>query len=232
MSIARSVFSGPAPSAREGRLRFAVVGIGAISGAHLAGLAGSASAEVAAVCEIDPDRAARAAVETGAQSFDPVDAVLADPEIAAVDLELPHDQHLEMASRALRAGKHVLLEKPLAPSERECLAIDALAKANAVIIGVAENTPFIDAYVAASRLVRDRALGAPRLIRTLISGSSFLKFSNTGHWKTKVAHCIGGGIYDAGPHSFFLLRWLFGDSSHVQAVANRLIESKGKTTPW
>ena len=210
----------------DDRLRFAVVGLGAISPAHLAGLTGATdAARLVAVCDTDVAKADQVAAEWGVRPLYALDAVLADPDIDALDMALPHDQHFAAASRALSAGRHVLMEKPLAPTADECRELGALAEAHGVTLGVAENTPFVDGYIAARRMVEDGVLGAPRLLRTLISGSSFRKFSNTGHWKTTAAHGIGGTIFDAAPHSIFLLRWLFGDIAHVHAVTNRLIAS-------
>src|SRR5205085_2754782 len=83
----------------------------------------------------------------------------------------PHHLHYEVASRALEAGKHVLIEKPMAPSEKECASLIALAKSKGLAISVAENTPFVQAYVEVERIVRSGTVGRPRLIRTFIYGS-------------------------------------------------------------
>ncbi len=75
----------------------------------------------------------------------------------------------------------------------------------------------------AERLLQAGALGEPRLIRTLISGSEVERLSDTTSWKGRRDGTIGGAIFDAGPHSFYLLKWLFGAIAGVQAVQHRLI---------
>ena len=209
----------------EGRVGFGIIGLGSISRYHVKGLVeATGCARVAAVCDTAPGVAERVAAETGATAYTDYRELLKDPAVAAVDLPLPHHLHYEVASRALEAGKHVLIEKPMAPSERECASLIALAKSEGVAISVAENTPFVQAYVEVERIVRSGTVGRPRLIRTFIYGSEVDRLNDTKSWKGRAAGTIGGAIFDAGPHSFYLLKWLFGEIESVRAFKNKFVE--------
>lgn len=210
----------------HGELGFGVIGLGLISNAHLKGLQDAAEhARIVAVCDTKPEVAKRVAQQIGATPYTDYRELLADPEVAAIDAPLPHNLHFEVAAAALRAGKHVLLEKPMAPTSRECAELIELARSHGLTLSVAENTPFVAAYSAVRDLLQTGALGRPRSVRTLISGSEVERLSDRSSWKGRTDGTIGGAIFDAGPHSFYLLKWLFGDVAEVQAVANKVIET-------
>jgi predicted dehydrogenase len=208
----------------NGRLGIGLVGLGIISRAHRLGYERAADrAAVVAVCDRDAALAASVAAELGARAYTELDDLLADPEVAAVDLTLPHHVHYSAASAALAAGKHVLVEKPMALTSAECSALIEQARSAGLALGVAENTPFVAAYQAVEKLVRSGAIGEPRLARTLISGSEVERLRDTSLWKGRRAGSGGGAIFDAGPHSFYLLRWLLGELRTVRGFHHRLI---------
>jgi predicted dehydrogenase len=208
----------------SGSLGIGLVGLGQISRAHRAGYARAGGrARVVAVCDQDGERAAEAAAELGARSYTSLGDLLGDPDVAAVDLTLPHDVHFAAASEALSAGRHVLVEKPLALSSDECRSLIEQARESRLALGVAENTRFVAAYLAVERLLRSGALGEPRFARTFISGSEVRRLRDRDLWKGRQAGSGGGTIIDAGPHSFYLLRWLLGELATVRAFHHRLV---------
>src|SRR5881392_2447010 len=101
-------------SVSERRVGFGVIGLGSISRYHVKGLVEAADcARVVAVCDTSPGAAERVGSETGAKAYTDYRELLKDPNVEAVDLPLPHHLHYEVANRALEAGKHVLVEKPM-----------------------------------------------------------------------------------------------------------------------
>ena len=204
---------------------FGIIGLGLISRAHVEGLRNAApDARIVAVCDTNRPLAERIGSELGAKVYLDYRELLADPAVAAIDAPLPHHLHFEIAAAALRAGKHVLLEKPMAPTTRECAELIGLAATRGLSLSVAENTPFVAAYLAVQDLLRAGAIGRPRLIRTLIYGSEIERLSDVSNWKGRAAGTIGGAIFDAGPHSFYLLKWLFGEVATTQAITNKIVE--------
>jgi predicted dehydrogenase len=208
----------------SGRLGVGLVGLGIISRAHLAGYARAAEkARVVAVCDQDADRAATVARDLGARAYSSLSALLEDPDVTAVDLTLPHHVHFEATAASLAAGRHVLVEKPFALTSDECRSLISQAHEASLTLGVAENTRFVAAYRTVERLLASGALGEPRLARSFISGSEVARLRDTSLWKGRAAGSGGGAIFDAGPHSFYLLRWLLGELATVRGFHNRLI---------
>ena len=113
-------------------INYAVVGAGWISQqAFLPGVVQSGNSRVAAIVTGDRAKAARLADFYGIGTvvgYDGYDTLLASPEIDAVYIALPNHMHADYAIRAARAGKHVMVEKPLAVSEDEALAMIAAAR--------------------------------------------------------------------------------------------------------
>jgi predicted dehydrogenase len=205
---------------RDHRIGFGLAGLGRISRAHRRGFRqAAADARLVAVCDVDRLLANHTGDELGVRAYADLDEMLEASEVEAVNLALPHNLH----SPALEAGKHVLIEKPMAPTAAECSDLIALARAKGLSLGIAENTRFVGAYIEAERILRQGKLGTPRLVRTFIYGSSIVRLGHPPSWKSRASGTIGGTIFDAGPHSFYLLAWLFGDFAQLQATMNRIV---------
>lgn len=116
-------------------LSLALVGCGRISGAHLEAVA-AVPEQVRLAAVVDPDlaRAQAAGAPFGASAYDTMEPVLADPAIDAVLIASPNALHADQALAALRAGKHVLVEKPAAETAAQAAALSAEAKERGLIL--------------------------------------------------------------------------------------------------
>ena len=117
-------------------MHFAVAGCGVISRFHLDAIR---SIEDAALCGVyDPvEASARAAAQAyGTRAYPDYDALLADPQVDAVCICTPSHLHAPLALQAVAAGKHVLIEKPVALTLEDCDAVAAAARAAGVQVGV------------------------------------------------------------------------------------------------
>jgi predicted dehydrogenase len=202
-----------------------LIGLGAIHEAHVDGYQRCADARVAAVCDVDADLAQRKARLYGARMYTDYRELLASGGIDAVDIMLPHSLHEVVASAAVKQGKHVLVEKPLAPSSAAIIRLIDLAEVTGRTLAVAENTRFVSAYAAIDAVLRSDLIGTPQVVRTLICGSEVSRLANGGTWKGNRNGSGGGVIMDAGVHSFYLIRWLFGQVKLLHAHAERRIEA-------
>lgn len=205
------------------KVRIGIVGLGRIARSHAAGYAAVADvAEVAGFCDIDPERAAQFGQEFGGTAYRDLDELIRDPRIDAVDLILPHNLHRDAALAVLGAGKHLLMEKPLANTYRESVEILEAAGAAGVTFMVAENTRYVSAYVAAEAVLRRGIIGTVVQARTALYSHEKTRLSQPAFWGNSYA--TGGGlILDSGTHSFYLLKWLLGEVRDLVAHATQLL---------
>jgi predicted dehydrogenase len=204
------------------RLRVGLIGLGAISYAHEAGYAELGEAcQLTALCDIDELEASSRASAAGAAPYTDYAALVAQPDVDLVDITAPHLMHYPIARAALLAGKHVLVEKPIAVTSQQGAELIALATKRGLTFGVAENTRFVTAYQQALPVLQSGQLGEIRTVRTLIAGSEVHRIKNPRLWHGKAPY--GGVILDSAVHHFYLFKWWFGGVRDLQAFASRIV---------
>lgn len=187
-----------------------LIGLGGINRVHAMGYQLTPEhAQVVAACDSVETVANERAAELGATPYLDYRALLEDDRVDSVDITLPHYLHYPVVQAALEAGKHVLVEKPFAVEAGQCRELIDLARERGLRLAVAENTPFVGAYLATKRILEEGTLGHIYTVRTLIYGSEVTRL-RAGGWTALREQAGGGVIIDAGVHSFYLLEWLFG----------------------
>ncbi len=213
-------------------LNLAFVGCGAISRYHLDGIkAFEDRIRVTAAVDPDLERAERIARETGARVFPSMAEAVAEGGFEAVDLMLPHDLHEAVAIQAFQAGKHVLLEKPMAPTLDSCNRIMAAAKAAGTVFMVAENAQYWPEILEARRIIESGAIG-----EVITARAAFCMefddywFKEKSPWRYERSRAGGGIAIDGGSHWIRPLRMWMGEiDAVVAAVDNPLKRMEGES---
>jgi predicted dehydrogenase len=200
-------------------IRYGVVGAGWISQiAFLPGVPLTGNSRTTALVSGNEGAARRLAEFhdiPNVYGYDQYDAMLAADVVDAVYIALPNSLHAEFAIRAARAGKHVLVEKPLALSVVECEAMIAAAAEAGVFLMTAYRLHNEPGNLHALQLVRDGAIGDPRAFLSLFSFAA----APDNH-RLKSAHW-GGPLQDIGIYCLNAVRHLFGDEPRtVSAMRN------------
>lgn len=155
--------------------RFGVIGLGNWGRLHARVYADEPGAVLAGLCDLDLGRAAAAGEELGvAGVFTDYRDLLADPAIDAVSVALPDFLHREVAVAASRAGKAVLLEKPLATTEEDARAIVAAAEAGPAPLMVDFHNRWSPPFQALKAALDDGTLGEPHLIAYRLNDTRFV----------------------------------------------------------
>jgi glucose-fructose oxidoreductase len=141
----------------------------------------------------------------GTFSYDQYDDCLKSGLVDAVYIALPNSMHAEYSIRAAQAGIHVLVEKPMAVTEKQCIAMIRAAQKHKVKLMVAYRLHFEEANLKAVDLVRSGKLGAARFFT-----SAFALQVRPGNIRTK-AELGGGTLYDLGIYCINAARYLFQD---------------------
>lgn len=190
------------------QVRYAVVGAGWISQiAFLPAVAQVRQAEVATIVSGNRDAAGRLAGIHGIPEvldYGDYDALLASDRIDAVYIALPNSLHADFAIRALKAGKHALVEKPLAPTLAECEAMIAAAQASGAFLMTAYRLHHDPGTCEVLARIREGVIGDPRVF-----SSVFAFQSDAGNHRLKARHW-GGPLQDIGVYCLNAARHVFG----------------------
>lgn len=199
-------------------LGLAVIGCGGITrSAHLPAIAALGDRlRLVATVDIDLAAAARAAAPFGARAFADADAAIDDPSVEAVLIATPEDSHAALTLAAVAAGKHVLCEKPIAPTLEEADRMIAGAEAAGVVFMVAHSRRFTRRYMEVERLLRAGRIGRLRLVRENERrprgfGPGGERSFRPDHWTGDPARCAGIALL-AGIHEADVLCWLAGQT--------------------
>ena len=201
-------------------IKYAVVGAGWISQqAFLPGVGQSANSKVVAIVTGDSDKAARLANFYGVGQivdYNGYDALLRSPDVDAVYIALPNHLHADYAVRAARAGKHVLVEKPLATSEQDALAMIAAAREAGVFLMTAYRLHNEPGTVAVLEHIRNDAIGRPLFFQSVFSFQAA-----AGNHRLKAASW-GGPLQDVGVYCVNAARHIFAEEpSEAMAMVHR-----------
>lgn len=194
-----------------------ILGAGFFGAYHARAIAQARGVYLAAVCAEEQPLADSFAREHGGKPYGDWRAMLDDPAVRAVAIAAPHHLHCPLAIAALAAGKHVLLEKPMALSVTECTRIIAAAEASRAKLMVGQIMHFVWPCMVAHDILARGDLGRP------ITGSSALMKvwmeSNRREWHLDPA--FGGGmLMTAGIHALDQLIWLMaGRIASVSAAS-------------
>ena len=196
-------------------IEVAILGAGFMGTTHAAGWkALGPRARVRWVSSRSTQKAARVAERVGAQPTTDLFAPLEDPAIAAVDVCLPTSLHRAACERAFAAGKHVLLEKPIALTREDADAILAASKRAGRVLVVGLVLRFFAEYVEIERRVRARELGRPMTVSTYRLSPP----PDWNDWMRDPAQS-GGPAVDLLIHDFDQMNWLLGRPKQVFARA-------------
>lgn len=211
-------------------LAFGICGLGFMGRTYFAHLRHHARARVAAVFDrderrrrgewggpvgnLDPAQGGWAEMD-GVRPCADIDALLDDPSVDVVAVTLPTPLHADVSIRALAAGKHVICEKPMALSLRDCDRMLAAADAAGRTLMIAQCIRFWPQYETIARLVADGAVGRVRYLGLRRVGCP--PTYSSGNWMLDHRQS-GGGIFDLHIHDVDFAQVLLGTPRSVVAV--------------
>lgn len=208
-----------------------IIGCGKISQVrHIPEYADNSNCKLIAFFDFNKERAQALAEKYGARACDSLEELLADPQIDAVSVCVANVAHCEVTVKALKAGKHVLCEKPMAITLEECELMVKTAEECGRKLMIGQNQRFAEAHAKAKQLIDEGAIGKVLTFRTSFGHSGPENWSvdpgkNTWFFDPKLAAM--GVMADLGIHKTDLIQYIIGQN--VKKVSARLvtIDKKG-----
>lgn len=211
------------------KIKVGIVGCGGIANyKHLPSLSKLADVEIVAFCDILEDRAQKAANEygaAGAKVFTDYKQLLKIEEIKVVHVLTPNVSHAEITIAALKAGKHVMCEKPMAKTAAEARAMLEASKSTGKLLSIGYNGRSDAAQMQGRRLVEEGALGDIYYTKAVA-----LRRRGVPCWGVFLnKEAQGGGpLIDIATHSVDRVMWLTNNYD-VESVTGSIFQKLGKT---
>jgi UDP-N-acetylglucosamine 3-dehydrogenase len=194
-------------------MKIGVIGAGFIGAIHLNAYANMPEVEVVGVADTLPETAAAGAAVVGARAYSSYEGLIAAEEVEIVDVCLPTTYHRELALKAAREGKHVILEKPIARTLEDAEAILEAFSGEGGRLFVGHVLRFFPEFARIKQTIAAGELGTIGVARTS-RRSPFLTGWNDWYADWRMS---GGVLLDLVIHDFDFLRWSLGEVKRVYA---------------
>jgi UDP-N-acetyl-2-amino-2-deoxyglucuronate dehydrogenase len=204
--------------AAQGSHGFGIVGCGVIAPTHANAIAGLHGAHLVAVTDIVPEKAKAFAEERGVAWEADLDALLARRDIDVVSVCVPSGLHADIGVRAARAGKHLVVEKPIDVTVAAADRLLDAAESAGVLLTVISQHRFDTGPRRLRELVDEGRLGRLILGDAIIKWYRSQGYYESGDWRATWALDGGGALMNQGVHYVDLLAWIMGPVQEVTAL--------------
>ncbi|BBI35380.1 Gfo/Idh/MocA family protein [Cohnella abietis] len=199
------------------QIRIGVIGTGSISETHLNAYSQNPNATISAICDLNEDRARQVATKYGAsKTYTDYNALLADPDIDAVSICTWNNTHASISIAALKAGKHVLVEKPLCRTVAEALEVQEAVRESGKLLQIGYVRRFDPNVVMLREFADQGEFGDLYYAKA----STIRRLGNPGGWFADVERSGGGPLIDIGVHVIDLCWYLMGRPKVKTVSAN------------
>jgi len=212
-------------SAPNPPLRVAIAGLGFGAKVHLPALRACPTAEPVALWHPRPERLDAACQEAELPGHSDFAQLVADPAVEAVVIATPPGPRFALAQQALEAGKHVMLEKPVALCAEQAEALQRLALERKLTVAVDFEYRAVPLFQQLAQLVASGELGELYLVKLDWLMASRADAQRPWNWYSQVSE--GGGVLGAlGTHAFDTLHWLVGPTRSLRAHLSTAIKQR------
>lgn len=204
-------------------VKVGIIGAGSISDFHLKAYQSNPDVEIYAICDLNEQRAKDKAAQYGAKVVHTdYHEMLKDPELDAVSICTWNNTHAPISIAALRAGKNVLVEKPLCTTVEEALEVEKAVKETGKILQVG----FVRRYEPSTRVLKE-FIDSGDLGEIYYAKASYIRrLGNPGGWFADIERSGGGPLIDLGVHIIDICWYLMGKPK-VKSVSGNVYHKLG-----
>ena len=212
-----------------------IIGSGSIAEiGHCPSIQALPNAELAALCDTNTDFLASMAKKwEPRKTYTDYTDLIADPDVQVVIVATPNRVHAQQAIDAMRAKKHVIVEKPFACTHDEAWAMVDVCKKEGVFLMAGTNQRFWEQNVIARQLIADGFIGQPMMGRSSLHESWGLYHEQLAftQFRSTPSEAAAGALFDLGAHRADLLTFLMGSMpKRVVGIVKRLVTPAEYTT--
>lgn len=202
------------------KLQSAIIGCGNIYANHANSLLNSDFGELVAVVDIDEEKAKTAAAKYNCKHYTNYKEMLKDDSIDVVHICTPHYLHSTMAIDCMRAGKHVLTEKPMDINTERTLEMIKAKNEYGKFLGVSFQNRYNDTSIEVKRIIEEGSLGKVKGIKAIITWNRNKDYYLSGEWRGKWETEGGGTLINQSIHTLDLMQWFCGEIESIKGSAD------------
>lgn len=200
------------------QIKFGVVGLGNIGSRHLAVIDAEERSSLVSVCDIEIEKSKHFAAMYGeVPYFTNYSEMLQKSDAEVISICTPHGLHASMAIEAARAGKHILVEKPMALTHQEAEAMITVAQQAGVRLMVVKQNRYNTPIALTKKALDDGRLGRIYMVLCNVLWNRHQDYYGDSNWRGKLS-LEGGSLYTQVSHFIDLLIWWFGDIIDARTI--------------
>ena len=198
-------------------IKFAVVGVGSIGSRHLAVIEAESRARLVDICDIKSDVCEKYSVLYNVRAYSDFAQMLGKTSADVINICTPHGLHAPMAIEAAKAGKHILVEKPMALTVEDTYRMDEAARKNGVRLMVVWQNRHNVPIKLAKKALEDKALGQIYMVHCSVFWNRPQSYYDRSSWLGR-KELEGGALYTQCSHFIDLMIYMFGDIQRVNSI--------------
>ena len=207
------------------KIKFGILGCGLISSVHADAINRIFNAELVGVADSNYDFAVNFAQKQGVKAFTDYNEMLSCSEIDVVCICTPSSFHAQNAIDALKMGKHVVLEKPMALSTKDADLVIKTSKETNKLVTVISQLRFSEDIVRVKNLIESGAFGKITLCELNMRYYRSPEYYSTSPWKGTLKFDGGGALMNQGIHGIDLLQFVVGEITNVVGKTKTLVHN-------
>ncbi|MFA6571884.1 MAG: Gfo/Idh/MocA family oxidoreductase [Bacteroidota bacterium] len=202
------------------KIKFAIVGCGNIGKRHIAVIDAEARAEISAICDIDSAKCEeQSKLYNSLKCYNDFEQMLKETDADIISICTPHGLHAQMTVSAAKAGKNVLVEKPMALTVKDCKTMIETAKNYYVKLFVVKQNRYNVPIALAKEAVDSGHLGRIFMVQCNVLWNRHQEYYSSSNWRGN-KELEGGSLYTHVSHFIDLMIWWFGDIIEAKTVTD------------
>ncbi len=204
------------------RLGFAIIGTGNISTVHINAIKNIENAELKAIMSHDKNRADEFARKYNVKAYYDIDELLKDNNVNVVDIVSYHDLHVKYAMKSAKAGKHVIVEKPIGTNIEGIDELIESCNKNNVKLTVISQHRLDESLVMAKKRLTSGEFGRILFVNVDLISNKSENYYKESIWRASKKRAGGGVLMMKAIHLIDVLIWIFGDVESVYGKINNI----------
>jgi UDP-N-acetyl-2-amino-2-deoxyglucuronate dehydrogenase len=205
------------------KMRFGIIGCGVIGPTHAEAISSLSDAQLVAVTDVVPEKVQQLADKYQVKAYTDMQQMFEHEQLDIIDICTPSGMHGEHACQAMRAGYHVIVEKPMEIKRERIDEMLRVQKETGRKLAVISQHRFDDASMQIHKLITEKALGRLVLGNAAIPWWRSQKYYDSGAWRGTWELDGGGILMNQSIHSIDVLQWLMGPVKSLQAYTDTLV---------